>query len=161
MTGATRRERRNKDKDKDENNGKTRNKNEDRAVRALKRRERALAQSVGAILLDLRSALRRAERCRLKLSRLGYSQQRWQEIVREVDPELRFMVRPKTLDAIVAYLRSEGKPVDRESLVTVLTAQRGGEARRIRQSVTANLNNQKLVLCGENKIGLPQWKHKT
>lgn len=71
------------------------------------------------------------------------------------------MVRPKTLDAIVAYLRSEGKPVDRESLVAVLAAQRGGEARRIRQSVTASLNNQKLVLCGENKIGLPEWKHKT
>ncbi|HEU5414384.1 MAG TPA: hypothetical protein VFW31_11535, partial [Candidatus Angelobacter sp.] len=129
--------------------------------RFASKRERALAQSVGAILLDLRSALRRAERCRLKLSHLGYSQQRWQEIVREVDPELRFMVRPKTLDAIVAYLRSEGKPVDRESLVRVVAAQRGGEARRIRQSVTANLHNQKLALYAENKIGLPQWKHKS
>ena len=138
MTRTKRRERKDNDKDK----------SKDRAVRAAKTKH-APAQSVGAILLDLRSALRRAERCRLKLSRLGYSQQRWQEIVREVDPELRFMVRPKTLDAIVAYLRSEGKPVDRESLVTVLAAQRGGEARRIRQSVTANLHNQKLALYGE------------
>lgn len=119
------------------------------------------AQSVGAILLDLRNALRRAERCRLELNRLGYSQQRWQEIVKEVDPELRFMVRPKTLDAIIAYLRSEGKPIERESLVRVLSAQRGGEARRIRHSVTANLNNHKLVLYGGNKIGLPGWKHKS
>ena len=150
MTRTKRRERRGKDKGK----------SKDRAVRAAKT-EHAPAQSVGAILLDLRSALRRAERCRLKLSRLGYSQQRWQEIVREVDPELRFMVRPKTLDAIVAYLRSEGKPVDRESLVRVLAAQRGGEARRIRQSVTANLHNQKLALYGVNRIGLPEWKHKT
>jgi hypothetical protein len=71
------------------------------------------------------------------------------------------MVRPKTLDAIVAYLRSEGKPVDRESLVRVLAAQRGGESRRIQQSVTANLNNEKLVLYDANRIGLPEWKHKT
>lgn len=63
------------------------------------------------------------------------------------------MVRPKTLDAIVAYLRSEGKPVDRESLVRVLSAQRGGESRRIQQSVTANLNNEKLVLYDGNRIG--------
>lgn len=125
------------------------------------RNELRPAQSVGAILLDLRNALRRAERCRLELNRLGYSQQRWQEIVKEVDPELRFMVRPKTLDAIIAYLRSEGKPVERELLVRVLSAQRGGEARRIRHSVTANLNNHKLVLYVGNKIGLPEWKHKS
>jgi hypothetical protein len=52
-------------------------------------------------------------------------------------------------------------PVDRESLVRVLSAQRGGENRRIQQSVTASLNNEKLVLYGENRIGLPEWKQKT
>jgi hypothetical protein len=91
---------------------------------------------------------------------LGYSPEQWQEIVKEVDPELRFMVRPKTLDAIMEYLRSEGKPVARASLVTVLSGRRIAEARRIRQSITANLHNQKLVRYG-NKIGLPGWTHKS
>ena len=117
-----------------------------------------MAQPVGAILLHLRNALRQAERCRLALSRLGYSRQRWQEIVNEVDPELRFMVRPKTLDTIIAYLRSEGEPVDREALVGALSAQRPGEARRIRQSITASLHNQKLLLYGVDRIGLPEWR---
>lgn len=123
--------------------------------------EGRLAQSVGAILLALRNALRRAERCRLELDRMGYSRQQWQEIVREVDPELRFMVRPKTVDAIMGYLRSEGKPVARESLVRILSRQRVAEARRIRQSITANLQNQKLVLYGGKRIGLPEWKYKS
>jgi hypothetical protein len=116
-----------------------------------------LGQSVGSILLDLHNALRRAERCRLELSRLGYSRQRWQEIVKEVDPELRFMVRPKRLDAIVAYSRSEGKPVSKEKLIRILSAKSAAEERRIRQSITVNIHNQKLVLSG-NKIGLPEWK---
>ena len=51
-----------------------------------------LAASVGAVLLDLRDALQQAERCRLALLRLGFSQERWQEIVRDVDQEQRFLV---------------------------------------------------------------------
>ncbi|HEY1525203.1 MAG TPA: hypothetical protein VGH51_03105 [Candidatus Angelobacter sp.] len=119
-----------------------------------------LAQCVGAILLDLRNALRRAERCRRALSDLGYSRERWQEIVMDVDPELRFMVRPKMLDAIIIYLRSVGKPVSRNSLVHDLSAQAAGDLRRIRQSITANLHSKNLVMNADNKIGLPEWKNK-
>ena len=49
-----------------------------------------LASNVGALLIDLRNALQQAERCRLALRDLGYSHERWQEIVKDVDPELRF-----------------------------------------------------------------------
>lgn len=119
-----------------------------------------LAQCVGAILLDLRNALRRAERCRRALSNLGYSPQRWQEIVKDVDPELRFMVRPKMLDAIIIYLRSVGEPVSRNSLVHDLSTQAAGDLRRIRQSITANLLSKNLVMNADNKIGLPEWKKK-
>lgn len=119
-----------------------------------------LAQCVGAILLDLRNALRRAERCRRALSNLGYSPQRWQEIVKDVDPELRFMVRPKVLDAIITYLRSVGEPVSRNSLVHDLSAQAAGDLRRIRQTITANLHSKNLVMNADNKIGLPEWKKK-
>jgi hypothetical protein len=124
------------------------------------RTRQGLAQCVGAILLDLRNALRRAERCRRALSDLGYSRERWQEIVKDVDPELRFMVRPKVLDAIIIYLRSVGKPVSRNSLVQDLSAQAAGDLRRIRQSITANLNSKNLVMNADNKIGLPEWNNK-
>src|SRR5256885_6865252 len=115
---------------------------------------------VGAVLLDLRNALRRAERCRQTLSEMGYSSQRWQEIVKDVDPELRFMVRPKMLDTIISYLQSAGEPVSRASLIHELGAQRAGSLQRIRQSITVNLQCGNLLLYPENKIGLPNWKGK-
>ncbi len=117
-----------------------------------------LTQCIGAILLDLRNALRRAERCRRSLSELGYSPQRWQEIVKDVDPELRFMVRPKMLDTIITYLRSADEPVGRDSLVQDLSLQTAGPLRRIRQTITANLHNKNLVLYDGNRVGLPEWR---
>jgi hypothetical protein len=54
-------------------------------------------------------------------------------------------------------LRSEGKPVSKEKLIRILSAKSAAEERRIRQSITVNIHNQKLVLSG-NKIGLPEWK---
>jgi hypothetical protein len=41
-----------------------------------------LASNAGALLLDLRNALQLAERCRLALKALGYSQARWQDCER-------------------------------------------------------------------------------
>ncbi len=123
-------------------------------------RPRPLAPCVGAVLLDLRNALRRVERCRRALSAAGYSRQRWQEIVNDVDPESRFMVGPKVLDAIISYIRSAREPVSKELLVHELSTQGAGPLRRIRQSITANLRNRKLVLYPGNKIGLPGWSKK-
>jgi hypothetical protein len=119
-----------------------------------------LVASVGALLLDLRDALRQAERCRLALKRLGYSQERWQEIVREVDPELRFVLRSQILDAIVTHLLSVGEPVNRQELVRDLNAQGAGIPQRIQQSITSNLRSGNLTLHAGNMIGLPAWKKK-
>jgi hypothetical protein len=119
-----------------------------------------LVASVGALLLDLRDALRQAERCRLALRRLGYSKKRWQEIVIDIDPELRFALRPQVLDAIITRLQSVGEPVNRQLLVRALNAQGAGISQRIRQSITVNLRAGNLILCQGNKIGLPGWKDK-
>ncbi|MGC2697403.1 MAG: hypothetical protein WA738_16575 [Candidatus Angelobacter sp.] len=132
-----------------------------RANPGIDSQRQALAQCVGSILLDLRNALRRADRCRRALSDLGYSAERWQEIVKDVDPELRFMVRPKMLDAILTYLRSAGGPVRRDSLVNGLSVQTAGALRRIRQCITANLHSKNLVMYEGNKIGLPEWKKRS
>src|SRR5438876_6234194 len=113
---------------------------------------------VGAVLLALRNAVRRAERCRRLLKQCGFSERRWQEIVKDVDPELRFMVRPQILDAIVAQLKSVGKPVGRKELERKLSAQGAGSFERIRQSITASLRSGKLALFGQEKIGMPEWK---
>jgi hypothetical protein len=85
-----------------------------------------LASNIGALLLDLRNALQQAERCRLALKALGFSQARWQEIVRDVDPEMRFALRPQILDAIITYLQSVGGPINRQELVRDLNAQGAG-----------------------------------
>ena len=116
------------------------------------------AASVGGVLLDLRNALRQAERCRLALRRMGYSQRRWQEIVKDVDPELRFVLRPQILDAIITRLQSIGEPVSRRLLVRDLNTQGAGVVQRIQQAITVNLRSGNLVLMPENKIGLPAWK---
>jgi hypothetical protein len=115
---------------------------------------------IGAVLLELQNALQRAERCRRTLKRLGFSQRRWLEIVHDVNPDLRFAVRSKMLDAIVAYLERAAAPVSRDILVHDLLAQGAGALHRIRQSVTANLRRGNLVLCPEDKIGLPEWREK-
>jgi hypothetical protein len=138
--------------------GSTRNRRKSRID--SQRMQQTLTPCVGPILLDLRNALRQAERCRRALSNMGYSRQRWQEIVNDVDPELRFMVRPKMLDKIIIYLRSAGEPVDRNLLIQDVSVQSAVALRRIRQIVTANLHNTNLELYGDNKVGLPEWKKK-
>lgn len=117
-----------------------------------------LASNIGALLLDLSNALQQAERCRLALKTLGFSQARWQEIVRDVDPELRFALRPQILDAIIIYLQSVGEPVNRQELVRILNAQGAGIPQRIKQSITQNLRSGYLMLYPGNKVGLPDWK---
>jgi hypothetical protein len=119
-----------------------------------------LASNVGAVLLDLHSALRKAERCRIQLRQMGYSEKRWQEIVKDVNPELRFMLRPQILDAIIIHLRSVGHPVNRKTLAQALHAQGAAPLVRIKQTITVHLRSGNLKLFGENKIGLPGWKHK-
>lgn len=117
-----------------------------------------LASNVGALLLDLRNALQQAERCRLALKALGYSQTRWQEIVKDVDSELRFVLRPQILDAIITRLQSIGEPVNRQELVRDLNAQGAGIPQRIKQSITLSLRSGNLMLYPGNKVGLPAWK---
>jgi hypothetical protein len=115
--------------------------------------------NIGLVLLELRDALRRAERCRIALFRMGYSQKRWQEIVNEVNPELRFVLQSQMLDPIVTYLKSVGKPVDRNKLARELYAQAVGPIQRIKQSITINLRSGNLTLHSGNKVGLPAWKN--
>jgi hypothetical protein len=116
------------------------------------------AASIGPLLLTLCSALREIERCRIALKAMGFSQKRWQEIMNDVNPELRFVLRSQMLDAIVAYLKSAGKPVERNRLARALYAQGAGPMQRIRQSITANLRIGNLTLHSGNKVGLPVWK---
>src|SRR5690242_16907452 len=101
--------------------------------------EQPRAVSIGPLLLDLRDALERAERCRMALRSLGYSRERWQEIVRDVNPEIRFVLRPQMLDAIITYLESVNHPLNRKSLTNALFVQGAGSRQRIAQSITANL----------------------
>lgn len=114
-----------------------------------------LGASAGELLLDLRDALHRAQRCRVALSGLGYSREEWQEIVKDIDPELRFVLRPQVFDSILVYLESVGKPVSKNDLVRALHAQAAGTLQRIRQSITLNLRCGNLMLHPGNKIGLP------
>jgi hypothetical protein len=118
------------------------------------------ASNVGVILLELHHALRTAERCRITLRQLGYSQKRWQEIVKDVNPELRFMLRPQIVDDIITHLQSTGKPIDRNALAERLNLQGSGHLMRIKQAITTNLRSGVLKRFGENKIGLPAWTTK-
>jgi hypothetical protein len=115
------------------------------------------AANIGLLLLELRDALRRVERCRIALFRMGYSQKRWLEIVNEVNPELRFVLQSQMLDPIVTYLKSAGKPVERTRLARALYAQATGPIQRIRQSITTNLRSGNLMRYPGNKVGLPGW----
>jgi hypothetical protein len=118
------------------------------------------AASVGPVLLTLRNALTEVERCRIALKAMGFPQNRWQEIVNDVNPELRFVLRNQMLDPIVAYLKSAGKPVERNRLARALYNQAAGPIQRIRQSITMNLRAGNLTLHSGNKVGLPSWKNK-
>ena len=89
---------------------------------------------------------------------MGFSQKRWQEIINDVNPELRFVLRSQMLDAIIAYLKSAGKPVEKTRLTRALYAQGAGPMQRIRQSITINLRAGNLTLHPGNKVGLPAWK---
>jgi len=64
------------------------------------------------------------------------------------------------LEPIVAYLKSVGKPVERNKLVRALYAQAACPMQRIRQSITMNLRAGNLTLHSGNKVGLPTWKHR-
>jgi hypothetical protein len=118
------------------------------------------AINVGPILLDLHDALHRAERCRLALLSLGYSREHWQEIVRDVNPELRFVLSPQLLDRTLTYLESVGRPLSRKSLTHALHSQGAGPLQRIRQSITLNLRSGNLAHFPGFKVGLPAWKEK-
>ena len=117
------------------------------------------AVRVGPLLLNLSDALQEVERCRIALKAMGFPQKRWQEIVNDVNPELRFVLRNQMLDPIVAYLKSAGKPVERSRLARALYAQGAGPIQRIRQSITTNLRIGNLTLYSGNKVGLPAWRH--
>ena len=119
-----------------------------------------IGASAGKLLLDLRDALYRAKRCRVALSGMGYSREEWQGIVKDIDPELRFVMRPQVFDAILVYLEYVGKPVNKSELVRALHAQGAATPQRIRQSITLNLRCGNLVPYPGNKIGLPQWRDK-
>lgn len=119
-----------------------------------------LAISVGPLLLDLHDALHRAERCRLALLSLGYSREHWQEIVRDVNPELRFVLSPRLLDRTITYLESVGRPLSRKSLTRALHLQGAATLQRIRQSITSNLRSGNLAHFPGYKVGLPAWKEK-
>jgi hypothetical protein len=116
------------------------------------------AASVGPLLLTLCNALQEVERCRIALKAMGFPQKRWQEIVNDVNPELRFVLKSQMLDPIVAYLKSVGKPVERNRLQRALYNQAAGPMQRIRQSITTNLRAGQLTLHPGNKVGLPGWE---
>lgn len=111
-------------------------------------------------MLELRDALHRAKRCRMALGGLGYSREQWQKIVKDIDPELRFMLRPQVFDAVLVYLESVGKPVSRDALIRTLHAQAAGTPQRIRQAITLNLRCGNLMSHPGNRVGLPQWRDK-
>jgi len=52
--------------------------------------------------------------------------------VKDVNPELRFVLRPQILDAIITRLQSVGGPVERHQLVRDLIAQGAGVPQRIK-----------------------------
>jgi hypothetical protein len=111
---------------------------------------------IGTVLLDLHDAIRSAQRCRQILHALGISRKEWQEIVQDVDPDMRFLARPQGLDVIVALLEKAGKPLGREALVRMLLVQ-GGSSRQVRYRIHGYLRNGRLTLCRGDKIGLPEW----
>ena len=111
---------------------------------------------IGTVLLDLHDAIRNAQQCRQTLHALGISRKEWLEFVQDVDPEMRFLARPRLLDVIVSLLEKAGKPLGREALVRTLLVQ-GGSSRQVRYCIQTYLRNGSLTLSRDDKIGLPEW----
>jgi hypothetical protein len=111
---------------------------------------------IGTVLLDLHNAIRNAQRCRQALHALGISRKEWQEIVQDIDPDMRFLARPQVLDVIVALLEKARKPLDREALVRTLLLQ-GRSSREVRDCIHGYLRNGSLTLYRGDKIGLRKW----
>jgi hypothetical protein len=129
-----------------------------RKSRRQRREQPCRSARLGALLLKLHHGLRKVELCRRELKELGFSDRRWQEIVNDVNPDMRFAVRPRLLDAILDFLESAAEPVPREVLARELTAQGAGLLLRVRHSIAANLRNKSLASFPGDKIGLPEWK---
>lgn len=111
---------------------------------------------IGEILLDIHRGIYLVERSRRALTRYGLSHRRWLEIVRDIDPNFRFMARPQEMDAIVTYLESVGEPVEKRDLVNEMAGRGVGTLERIRQVIRMNLKSGKLKQVAENQIGLPE-----
>ncbi|MGH9637026.1 MAG: hypothetical protein ACRD72_19525 [Candidatus Angelobacter sp.] len=111
---------------------------------------------IGTVLLDLHDAIRNAQQCRQTLHALGISRKEWLEIVEDVDPDMRFLARPRLLDVIVALMEKAGKPLGRETLVRTLLVQ-GGSSRQVRYSIQGYLRSGSLTLFRGDNIGLPEW----
>lgn len=111
---------------------------------------------IGTVLLALHNAIRSAQQCRQTLHTLGISRKEWQEIVQDVNPDMRFLARPQGLDVIVALLEKAGKPLVREALVRMLLVQ-GGSSRQARYRIHGYLQDGRLTLYRGDKIGLPEW----
>jgi hypothetical protein len=109
------------------------------------------------VLLDLHDAIRSAQQCRQTLHVLGISRKEWLEIVEDVDPDMRFLARPRLLDVLVALLEKAGKPLPRETLVRTLIVQ-GGSSRQIRYSIQGYLRSGSLTMFRGDNIGLPEWR---
>lgn len=116
------------------------------------------SKRVGQVLLQVHQALRKLENCRRYLRGAGFSERRWLEIINDVNPELRFAMRPRLLDEIVEYLDTAGQPVARDLLVRELAAQGAGLLVRVRHCIAVNLRNKSLALFPGDRIGLPEWK---
>lgn len=115
---------------------------------------------IGPVLLDLHDAIRNAQQCRQTLHARGISRKEWLDLVEDVDPDMRFLARPRLLDVIVSLLEKAGKPLGREALVRTLLVQ-GGSSRQVRYSIQGYLDNGSLTLYRGDKIGLPEWSAKS
>jgi hypothetical protein len=123
--------------------------------------EKELEQGrIGEILLDIHRGIHLVERGRRALTRYGLSHRRWLEIVRDIDPNFRFMARPQEMDNIVTYLESVGEPVKKRQLVNEMAGRGVGTLERIRQVIRINLKTGKLKEFPENQIGLPEKAEK-
>ena len=80
------------------------------------------------------------------------------EIAAEVEAELRFIVRPDLLDAVVQHLLKAGKPITRRAVVRDLVQQKVATAERVRQTITLGLRSGQLTSFPHKTIGLPQWE---
>lgn len=115
----------------------------------------AVAAKVGRVLLELRMALRKAERCRCTLREAGYPRDRWLEIVNSAAPEMRFAARPRIMDAIRSHLEQAGRPLSRERLLNEISALGLAPRPEVKHSIAANLREGNLVLLPGRLIGLP------